>query len=114
MRLPSIADRLGERFVRPLASIGLGPGAAGDGTIARRGGRRGFARLEAGHCPVHPGVSGAGFDLPAWLEALQREVERAVSQSHSDEDVPGPELPIGQVQLTREEARRQVRAIYGK
>ena len=70
-------------------------------------------RLEAGIAQFTREISGAGFDLPAWLEALQREVERAVSQSDSDEDVPGPELPIGQVQLTREEARRQVRAIYG-
>ena len=56
-------------------------------------------------------MTGAGFDLPGWLEALQHEVDRVEAQAADDGELPDPELPIPQVRLTREELRRQVRAI---
>ena len=124
MRLPSIADRLGERFVRPLVVDRLcaliEPAmdeAPGKPQPARRRARRGgdepgaFARLEEGIQEFTRDISGAGFDVPAWLEALEQEVDRVLSDGPEEEELPDPQLPVVQVQLTREEVRRQVQAL---
>ena len=81
------------------------------------------ARRRTGHLPTAGGgiaarfaqdVSGAGFDLPTWLEALQQEVDRVESDAADDEELPGPELPVPQIDLSREEVRRQIKAIGGQ
>ncbi len=138
MWLPSIAERLQERFLRPLqvdqlcalvhpameelrvpgrsatappVSPSNSPSEASPATAAPSGA---FRRLKEGIAQFTREISGAGFDLPTWLEALQQEVDRVESQTADDEeDLPGPELPIPQVRLSREEVRRQVRAIHG-
>jgi hypothetical protein len=122
MRLPSIADRLGERFVRPLlvdrlcaliepamdeAPGGLQPSEAAGGEETS------FARLEAGIEEFTREVSGAGFDVPAWLEALEQEVDRALANGPEEEELPDPELPVMQVRLSREEVQREVQAMGG-
>ena len=94
------------------AGVGGVPTAVGSDAGGRRGAGR-FSPAGRGDRRVHPRNSGAGFDLPAWLEALQQEVDRVQSQAAEDEEMPGPELPIPQVLLSREEVRRQVRAIHG-
>ena len=103
MRLPSIADRLGERFVRPLlvdrlcALIGPAmdeaPGRSNPAEVPA-GEPTSFARLEAGLEDFTREVSGAGFDVPAWLEALEQEVDRVMSDSPEEEELPDPELPV--------------------
>ena len=138
MRLPSIADRLGERFVRPWRRSALRPGPTGDGGAAAPG-RPGpvanrrprapvaaersatFRRLEEGIAQFTREISGAGFDLPAWLEALEQEVDRAQLQAPEDEDFPGPELPVPTVRLWRGRGaaagprhQRRLIAGYGK
>jgi hypothetical protein len=147
MRLPSIADRLAERFVRPLEVDRLAalvrpaiddsraePAAAAGGGVQRGAAdpavRRGspdpaetqghplapehsaaFARLEAGIGQFTREVSGAGFDVPAWLEALQLEADRVLAERSEDEELPGPDLPVPEVRLPREEVRRQMRGM---
>ncbi len=127
MRLPSIADRLGERFVRPLVVDRLcaliepameeahdksrpanAPGDAADGGVPNT-----FARLEEGIEEFTRDISGAGFDVPAWLEALEQEVDRVLSDGPEEEELPDPQLPVAQVMLTREEVRRQLQALGG-
>ncbi len=131
MLLPSIAERLEERFLRPLLvdqlcalvqpameelrlAAGAAPvakSAAAEPSAAEHSAA--FRRLQEGIAQFTHEISGAGFDLPAWLEALQQEVDRAQSQAPEDEDFPGPELPVPTVRLSREEVRRQVRLISG-
>jgi hypothetical protein len=130
MLLPSIAERLEERFLRPLEvdqlcalvqpaieelRLAAGAAPAGKSAAAAAAGEpaAAFRRLQEGIAQFTREISGAGFDLPAWLEALQQEVDRAQSQAPEDEDFPGPELPVPTVRLSREEVRRQVRAISG-
>ncbi len=119
MRLPSIADRLGERFVRPLQvdrlcaliepamdeapGLAQPPDAAGEETS--------FARLDTGIEEFTREVSGAGFDVPSWLEALEQEVDRVLTDGPEDEELPDPDLPVMQVRLTREQVRREVQAM---
>ncbi len=127
MRLPSIADRLGERFVRPLVVDRLcaliepamdempgkpRPGVPGAPAEAPQANEpSAFARLEEGIQEFTRDISGAGFDVPAWLEALEQEVDRVLSDGPEEEELPDPQLPVVQVQLTREEVRRQVQAL---
>jgi hypothetical protein len=127
MRLPSIADRLGERFVRPLlvdrlcaliepamdeAHASPQPqDAPRDEERAEPAGA--FARLEDGIQEFTRDISGAGFDVPAWLEALEQEVDRVLSDGPEEEDLPDPQLPVVQVKLTREQVGRQVQAMGG-
>ena len=143
MRLPSIADRLGERFVRPLVvdrlcaliepamdeapdklepTEGPGRGEAHAKRVGEAGRPAGhplagddepgaFARLEEGIQEFTRDISGAGFDVPAWLEALEQEVDRVLSDGSEEEELPDPQLPVLQVRLTREEVRQQVQAM---
>jgi hypothetical protein len=123
MRLPSIADRLGERFIRPLvvdrlcaliepamdeAHAKSQPGEPQHGNEPSA-----FSRLEEGIQVFTREVSGAGFDVPAWLEALEQEVDRVLSDGPEEEELPDPQLPVSQVRLTRDEVRRQVQAMGG-
>ncbi len=116
MRLPSIAERLEERFIRPLqvdrlcALVRPAMKELHDGGDVP-GAATAFQRLEEGIAEFTKDAVGAGFDLPGWLEALQREVDRVEAQASDDGELPDPELPIPQIRLTRDELRRQVRAI---
>jgi hypothetical protein len=110
MRLPSVADRLAERFVRPLEIDRL---CASIGPAVRevRGGRRRAAveRLEKqiDHFTAEP--PGAGFELPGWLAALDSELDQLDWESGSaGEETEDPELQIPQVRLSRREVVRQI------
>ena len=138
MRLPSIADRLSQRFIRPLTidrlralvrpaiaelhSSGSGraaaepPLAAGPETRAEPSGREpaAFQRLEEGIGQLTEGPAGAGFEVPAWLEALEEEVDYVLTgDSEADDESLDPHLQIPQVRLSAQEARKQVAAIAG-
>jgi hypothetical protein len=111
MRLPSIAEKLGERFVRPLEVDRLRAlvRPAMEELLAGRP-TESFRRLEDEIASFMQQPSGVGFDVPSWLEALEREAERIRSgQGLADEAIdPGP--PIPQVPLSLEETRRQLEA----
>ncbi len=123
MRLPSIADRLGERFVRPLVvdrlcaliepAMDEAQGKPQSAAEPQSDEPSAFARLEEGVQEFTREVSGAGFDVPAWLEALEQEVDRVLSDGPEEEELPDPQLPVLQVMLTREEVRRQVKGLGG-
>ncbi len=72
-----------------------------------------FSRLEAGLESFTREVSGAGFDVPAWLEALEQEVDRVMADSPEEEELPDPELPVMQVRMTRDDVRREVKGMGG-
>ena len=112
MRLPSIADRLGERFVRPLAIDRLRAlvRPAID-ELERRGPGEAVARLEDEIDVFAQDVTGSGFDLPTWLEALDQEVERGQSKSQDEWDMLDPLLALPQVHLSLADARKQVAAV---
>ena len=74
VRLPSVAERLGERFTRPLAidrvRALVGPAIA----AADTGDRTAIAALEQEIASLAHEPAGAGLDLPDWLAALEEEV----------------------------------------
>lgn len=94
MRLPSIAGRIGERFIRPLsidrvrALIRPALEEAASGGAA--GTHAAFDRLERELIELSREPNGAGLDIPDWLSALDEEV--ATSQSEMAGDGSGPLL----------------------
>jgi hypothetical protein len=111
MKLPSIAERLEERFVKPLlvdCLRGLVPAAMDEIHDDRP--LESFPQLEKLVDELTRKVSGAGFELPEWLAALQDEVSQVISPIIED-DFPDPYLDLPQVRLSLDETRRQLRRL---
>jgi len=112
MSLRSVADRLNQRFVRPLDNDRLLALVAPAVEQARSGQKpTAFAQLEAEIRDLTEEPSGAGFIVPEWLESLEDEVERHKADGRTDEDVieldeepyQGP-----RVDISLDDAREQV------
>ncbi len=114
MRLPSVAEHLAERFVRPLevdrlcALLRL--------TIEELRERRPPKALEqleeqVAHFTRLP--LGAGYELPGWLEALEQEADQAQWESGEEEDETlDPIVRVPEVRLARDEVERQIRRMF--
>jgi hypothetical protein len=107
VRLPSVAERLGERFTRPLAIDRLRALVAPAINAADTGDPAPIAalKLEIANLALEP--AGAGLDLPDWLEALEEEVSsvRCKRRHHqADDDAP---RRIRQVRLSWDEWQQQ-------
>ena len=77
MRLPTVDDRLAERFVRPLA-IDRVRALVAPAVEDVRAGRESeaFARLEQETEELTLEPTGVGLDVPGWLHALESEVRK--------------------------------------
>lgn len=111
MRLPSVADRLRERFVQPLA-IDRARALVAPAIEELRTGKRpvSFELLEQAVNQFTEEPSGVGFDLPNWLEALEDEVERVRTEADEGLDPEDVSPPVSQVRISLEEAQRQLEA----
>lgn len=110
MRLPSIADRLGERFVRPLDVDRLCARVqpAIDERHSKAEASPSFKQLEEEVAQFTEEPSGVGFDVPPWLEALEDEVQQVRSPT-SEEDDPWDMLGhVAQVKLTQRALEKQM------
>ena len=109
MQLPSVADRLRERFVRPLAVDRL-RALVRPATDELRQGRpqQAFSQLEAETTEFTDEPTGVGFDVPAWLDALAEEVERVHSPVGGTGDLASPVQRIPQARLEADEILRQI------
>jgi hypothetical protein len=110
MRLPSIAEHLAERFIRPLeidrlcSLIRLAVEELREGRPPAA-----MDRLEAEIAQLTRQTLGAGIELPTWLEALEEEVEHIQWQAAAEDDETlDPNVRIVQVRLSREELDRQL------
>jgi hypothetical protein len=107
VRLPSIAERLSERFTRPLAidrvRALIGPAVAAAGTCNREP----FTALQEEIASLSSEPAGAGLDLPDWLAALEEEVSmvRCRRRHQAGDDAP---RRIEQVRLSWEQWQRQI------
>ncbi len=108
MSMPTVADRMGERFVRPMHIDRIR--ALVEPAIRGAGGEEPpneFTLLEQETELLTREPTGVGLDVPTWLIAIEDEVE----------DVRGPSRIIGsamqseiipQINITFEDARRQI------
>jgi hypothetical protein len=110
MRLATVADRLSERFIRPLAIDRLKALVAPAVEQARRGGHcTSFETLETESSSMADEPSGAGLDLPDWLVALDEEVERATSPApRADFAVDFLDRDTARVRLSWDEFQQQL------
>ena len=94
VRLPTVADRLSERFVRTLDIDRVKALVRPAIEEARRGGPTpAFEALEQDLVEFTDRPSGAGLDMPAWLAALEHEIDlagRCRGQTGALEEIPSP------------------------
>jgi len=109
MRMPTVADRLGERFVRPMVIDRIRALVQPSVEEARHGQPgTNFALLRKEIALLTREPTGVGLDVPAWLMALEEEVS-AVTQGEPDADPAAPwDVVIPQATITLEETQRQL------
>jgi hypothetical protein len=109
MRMPTVADRLAERFVRPLTIDRIRALALPAIEEAREGGEAPkFEMLRHDTNCLTREPTGVGLDVPAWLVALDEEVEDAMS---ADEQLcPNQDLDavIPRLAVSYADARQQL------
>ncbi|HUE74914.1 MAG TPA: hypothetical protein VMP01_28870 [Pirellulaceae bacterium] len=110
MRMPTVADRLAERFVRPLTidRIRALVKPAID-QIRARGACPKFELLEEETELLTREPTGVGLDVPAWLVALEEEVELEVRPSYQQREETVDFVP--HVLLTLRQAKKQLKEI---
>jgi hypothetical protein len=109
MRLPTIDDRLAERFVRPLAIDrvrALVSPAVEDARQARPSDA--FERLERETDDLTQEPTGVGLDVPVWLHALENEVRKARHHRAGREAAPGSQWVIQQRPMSMNDITEQL------
>jgi hypothetical protein len=101
VRLPTVADHLNERLVRPLAVDRMRALVRPAIEEVRHGERPAAFELleqEIGEFTENP--TGAGLDVPDWLLALEEEVDNMLERRHQADRLLAEQPVIPQVQLT--------------
>ena len=116
MRLPTVSDRIGERFVRPLTVDRVQAlvkpamdevrmhGSAGESQCEGEA----FHLLEQEIEELTQEPTGIGIDAPAWLVALEQEVETQRRINRATQTIQETRTPIAQVNLSVEEVQNQL------
>jgi hypothetical protein len=108
IRLPTIAERLGERFTRPLAIDRVRALIEPAIAAAETSDRAPFAALRQEIASLGHEPSGAGLDLPDWLAALEEEVTTVRCARRHRKLSDDALRRIEQVRLSWEEWQRQI------
>jgi len=110
MRLRSVAEQLNQRFVQPLL-IDRICALIRPAIDELRSGRptTSFDLLQARIDRLAQQHTGAGFDVPPWIESLQDELQRIQTRPSSDEEALDCNPPIRQKRLSLDQLRRQVK-----
>jgi hypothetical protein len=109
MRLRTVSDRIGERFVRPLGLdrlCALVEPAMDE--AAEPGHKRVFAVLQKELKPLLDSPAGVGLDVPEWLERMGAEVERVKNSHTSLAELAGHLRSVPQLDLSLEDVRKQL------
>jgi hypothetical protein len=109
MQMSSITDRISERFVRAL-TIDRVCALVEPAMKEARHGQKGESFVTLGHetefLTLVP--SGVGFDVPAWLVALEDEVERVRLPHWERDDYDELSLSVPQIRLTNDEIQAKL------
>ncbi len=109
MRMPTVADRILERFVQPMTIARMralvGP-AMRDAEANRESPKFDLLEQEAELLTRHP--TGVGLDVPVWLDALEEEVETLAKRRMSSEIDPQALMTIPIVPLSMDALSQQL------
>jgi hypothetical protein len=109
MRMPTVADRLAERFIRPLTIDRIRALVAPAIEEGRQGGEAPkFEMLEHDTECLTREPTGVGLDVPAWLVALEEEVEDVLHAGPRGEGEVDFASAIPLVPVSYEQARQQL------
>jgi hypothetical protein len=109
MRMPTVADRLAERFIRPLTIDRIRALVGPAMEEARLGGDKPkFQMLEFETAALTREPTGVGLDVPAWLVALEEEVDQILRPSHERLDEADLAAILPPKLLTQEQAKQQL------
>jgi len=108
IRLASIAERLNERFTRPLAIDRVRALIKPAMDAANTSERTPFAALEEEIESLSREPAGAGLDVPDWLSALEDEVSMVRCAKRHRETGDEALRRIEQVRLAWDELQRQL------
>ncbi len=111
MRMPTVADRISERFIQPMTIDrirALVEPSIEDAAAGRESDVFPLLEQEADLLAAHP--TGAGLDLPAWLAALEEEIEAVLSRREGNEGSNEPLLRIPVGAIAREDLEAQLKA----
>jgi hypothetical protein len=110
VRLSSIADRIGERFVQPLHLDRLLALAAPAVDEAKRGKHVGaFEEFQKAAEEFVEKSNGVGLDLPSWIRQVESEIERIVAPAEDDLDALEQQLQGPAVQLSHDQFAAHIR-----
>ena len=110
MQMPSIADRVSERFVRPMIIDRICALVQPAVVEAAQSGSKPTFRIlqyEVEFLTREP--SGVGFDVPAWLVALEDEVQQARQPFHDRIDFDELRAAVPAIQLAHEDIEAQIK-----
>ena len=109
MRMPTVADRLAERFVKPMTIDRLRSLVEPAMQEAhQRGRRKHFSQLQKEARALIQEPTGVGFEVPEWLVALEEEVERARRPAYRKDDLSQLTAMITPLVVPFAEAQRQL------
>ncbi len=111
MQMPSVADRIAERFVRPMVIDRICSLVQPAVDEAPRPGSHPTFRIlcyEIEFLTREP--SGVGFDVPAWLIGLEDEVQRVRTPPHERDDYDELSFAVPTITLSRAEIEQQLDA----
>jgi hypothetical protein len=106
MRLPTLADRLAERFVQPMEIDRLV--ALIEPAMDQARNLADHTALEDEVKPLAAQPGGAGLDVPHWLRRLLAEVQRVQTARSDLARLAENWIPIPKVKVTLEELRQQL------
>lgn len=111
MRMPTVADRLNERFIRPMSIDRIRALVTPAIQEARSGGKRPvFELLEEEVELLAREPTGVGLDVPAWVVALEEEVDRARRPRHRRTWEEELKAAVKPTMMTLEETQEQIDA----
>ncbi len=114
MKLTTVADRIGERFIRPLLTdraVALVRPAMAQLREAAPATAFGQLLKETDELTQEP--TGVGLDVPDWLMALEDEVEAAYAMHRHGFGNSDDEAPVRQLQLSLDQVQRQLGRLTG-
>ena len=114
MRVPTISDRLGERFVKPFDLARLCSLVEASMEEAGRPEQPHFRLLESELQPYLSTPSGVGLDVPQWLQRLEQEINHVRAKESSLAVLAEHWLQVPERRLPRDELEAQLRDLNAR